>query len=73
MAPTPSATLDGMLDVEQLAAKFRMHPVTVRRFVADRVWPSTKIGRRIWFTPEQVAEILRICERPAVESPRKTA
>jgi hypothetical protein len=68
-APAPPT----LVDVDQLAEMFQIHPVTVRKRVAAREWPSTRIGRKLVFTQAQVEQIVRLCERPAVEAVRRPA
>ncbi|MGH8867116.1 MAG: hypothetical protein ACRDYU_03860 [Actinomycetes bacterium] len=53
------------IGVGDLAAKFGISPETVRRRVASRAWPSTRFGKKLQFSPAQVRQIEKICERPA--------
>lgn len=69
-----SATADTDLHTpEEIAKRFKLTVTTVYRKAGRREWPSTKIGRRLFFTDQQVAEIIRISTRPVVEKPRRHA
>ena len=58
--------------VEEAAAQLRVSSWTVYQRVKDRLWPCTRMGRKIVFTPEQINEILASCVQPAVtRTPRR--
>ena len=58
--------------VAQAAAKLDLHPDSLYARVKSREWPCTRMGRKIRFTPEDLAEILRLCKQPAVtRQPRR--
>ena len=58
--------LDGLLRVEDLAAKLQVSLKTVRSWVYLRKIPFTKIGRRVYFAAGVVEEMLRRNAVPAV-------
>lgn len=45
---------------EDLAYLYRIKRITVQRRAADGTWPSSKIGNRYRFSPEQQEEIKQI-------------
>lgn len=57
-----------LMDIDEAAKLFRLHPVTIRKKLAAGEWPSTRIGRKTYFTDEQIAEILALSERPAIRT-----
>lgn len=64
--------MDELLTEAELAAKFGgdITAEQVATWRRARNWPSTRLGRQHRFTPEQVAEILRMQEhRPAAVTP----
>ncbi len=57
-----------LLSYSDLAERLGVSEHTIRRRVAERTWPCTRIGpRHIRFTEQQVEEILRLSAQPAVE------
>lgn len=52
--------------VNELAARFGIHPITVRKKVAAGEWPCLRLGTKtIRFTDEHLAAILASSEVPA--------
>ena len=50
--------LNGLLTVEELAAKLRVSLKTVRSWMYFRKIPYTKLGRRVYFSTDVVEELL---------------
>lgn len=50
------------LTAQELAEKFSVSSATVRRRVNDGLWPSTRIGNRYRFSPDQVNQIQEMSE-----------
>lgn len=46
-----------LLTPEDVASRFHVTPRTIQRWARERRVPHTRIGRRVLFTPEQVAAI----------------
>jgi excisionase family DNA binding protein len=46
------------LSVRQLATHFGMSIPTIHRWMADGLLPSTRIGSRIRFSPENISQFL---------------
>jgi excisionase family DNA binding protein len=51
-----------LLTYRDLAKILRIHPGTLRAWVARKTVPHTKIGRAVRFTEAQVAEMIRTHE-----------
>ena len=49
-----------LLTVPEVARLLRVHPRTVRRFVADRRLPCVRIGTRVRFEPRSVLRWLSV-------------
>jgi len=62
--------MDEVLTVAELALKLHKTPQAVYKDVARRIWPHTRIGRRIFFRASEIERFLREHEIPAVEPPR---
>lgn len=60
------------LTIEELADVLRCRPITVSRRIRDGVWPSSMVAGKRLFNPEQVAEIMRLCEQPVRDQPTRT-
>ena len=54
----PSFSLDGLLTVEELAAKLRVSLKTVRSWIYIRKISHTRLGRRVYFSLDAVEEML---------------
>ena len=64
------------LTAQEMAAKYKIAPDTVRRRVADGSWPCDRIGRLYRFSPEQQDEIAQIVAhhpRPSYDKDRINA
>jgi len=48
------------LTAQDMAAKYKIAPDTVRRRVSDGTWPCDRIGRLYRFSPAQQDEIAQI-------------
>jgi excisionase family DNA binding protein len=69
--PLPEPT-DQLLTVTEMAARLRIGRSTLDRLVLARTVPHIRIGKRVFFTPEHVAEIKTIFEvRPLIRPQRK--
>lgn len=56
------STLDvDYLDVNELAPLLHMHPVTIRRKLADREWQGSRIGGRWYMTRDDIADAIALC------------
>jgi excisionase family DNA binding protein len=51
------------LSVRQLATHFGLSIPTIRRWMADGLLPSTRIGSRIRFSPENIAAFISASEQ----------
>ena len=52
--------MDEYATTEDMAARYKIKPVTVRRRASSGAWPAGKIGNRFRFSPEQQEEIAQI-------------
>ena len=51
--------MNGLLDPDALAAHFGVNRPTSLRWAKTYGWPRTRVGRKSYWTPEQVADIER--------------
>lgn len=54
------------LDVQGLAAKLKLSPKTIYKFICKRQIPSIKVGKKVLFDPDKIADWLKSKERAAV-------
>ena len=65
---------DRLLSVTEMAAKLRMGRNTLARRIDAREVPHLRIGRRAFFTPQHVKEIMAMYEvRPLIRPQRRRA
>ena len=68
MTTATAATGDGLLTLDELATRLRLHPVTVRGLKRRGVIPSLRIGHRtLRFEYAAVIDALRQAGDPAAE------
>ena len=61
-ALTPAAVT--ILSVEKVAKRFDVSPITVRRWIAEGRIRGSRIGRRWYFTEQDVADALTRARQP---------
>jgi excisionase family DNA binding protein len=69
MTATTAAPGDGLLTIDELAERLRMHPVTVRGLWRRRTIPALVIGHRtLRFEYSKVLDALRKAGDPAAQA-----
>lgn len=60
------------MSAAEVAARLGVNPNYVYDKVRDKVWPCTRLGRKIRFTEADLTDILRIQRvEPVTRTPRK--
>lgn len=64
-------TTDPLLDIEGAAARLSLTPDALRKYVAERKVPHTRIGKHVRFSEDHIAAIIAAGEQPVIGAPAR--
>jgi excisionase family DNA binding protein len=54
-----------LLNTNEAAKELRVHPITIRRLISNGKIDYHRLGKKIFFTPENIEQYVKRCSIPA--------
>lgn len=64
-------TTDPLLDIDEAAVRLKLTPGALRKYVAERKVPHTRIGKHVRFSEDHIAAIIAAGEQPVIGAPAR--